>query len=352
MTSQTQPKTIHLHNTDAVIDRLLHSEHPAIRYKVNVNVLGLDPASTRAKKLQAEIANAPMTRQLLQHQRADGWVKPPAHVYDKWQGAHWVAAALADLGYPSATRQLRGLRNQLQQNWLKDSFFEEFSAQTKAAAYRHKGVAVMQGRHRRCASQQANALWSILKLGVANKQTHQFVERLLHWQWPDGGWNCDKNPDANQSSFMESLLPLRALALYAQTFPGNDLVTDSVERAKEVFLQRHLFQRRTDGSVIKQEFTLLHYPLYWHYDILHGLKVLAEAGFVADSRCQPALQLLADKQLPDGGWPAEKKYYRPCDDLGHGNDFVNWGPTGKTRMNPWVTADALFVFRTAAYLHL
>ena len=62
--------------------------------------------------------------------------------------------------------------------------------------------------------------------------------------------------------------------------------------------------------MIKPDFTALHYPCHWHYDMLFGLKVLAEAGFIADERCADALDLLATKQLPDGGFPAEKKYYR------------------------------------------
>lgn len=102
----------------------------------------------------------------------------------------------------------------------------------------------------------------------------------------------------------------------------------------------------------EKEFVSLHYPLYWHYDILHGLKILAEAGFIDDLRCRPALQLLADKQLPAGGWPAEKKYYKISEELALGNDFVDWGPTGKTRLNPWTTVDALYVFRAAGYLSL
>jgi hypothetical protein len=167
----------------------------------------------------------------------------------------------------------------------------------------------MEGRHRRCASQQANILWATLKLGHRNQACDQLVERLLVWQWPDGGWNCDKNAKACNSSYMESILPLRALALYADQ-TGYSAARAAADRAVEIFLKRCLYQRQSDGSPIAIGFTELHYPLYWHYDILHGLKVLAEAGYLADERCKPALDLLASKQLPDGGWPAEKRYYK------------------------------------------
>lgn len=334
---------------DRVIGNLLSSEQAAIRYKARVHLLGESPTSRPLKTLRAEIRQSALARALLQHQQPDGRIAPSIPVYAKWQGAHWIMATLADIDYPRGDRNLLPVRDQLQESWLRESFYQEVEVHSKALAYRQSGVPVMQGRHRRCASQQSNALWSILKLGLANQQTHAFVERLLHWQWPDGGWNCDKNPDASHSSFMESILPLRALALYAQV-EGDSRAAEAATRASEIFLKRHLFSRQTDGSVMKVEFTMLHYPLYWHYDILHGLKILAESGFIKDPRCTPALELLAGKQLPGGGWPAEKRYYKTSKAITLGNDYIDWGPTGRTRMNPWVTLDALIVFQTAGWL--
>jgi len=67
----------------------------------------------------------------------------------------------------------------------------------------------MQGRYRRCASQQGNALYFLTKLGLIDQfAADRLVERLLHWQWPDGGWNCDKNPQADSSSIMQTLLSM------------------------------------------------------------------------------------------------------------------------------------------------
>ena len=63
----------------------------------------------------------------------------------------------------------------------------------------------MEGRYRRCGSQQGNALRSMVRLGLADERADKLAERLLHWQWPDGGWNCDRNPSADTSSFMETL---------------------------------------------------------------------------------------------------------------------------------------------------
>jgi len=199
-------------NVESVIDTLLNSDIPSIRYKIRVNVLGEDPSSNSIRELQNQIKESPLVRALLRERDASGRIAPRISVYAKWQGAHWVMATLADIGYPAEDPGLEPVRDQLQEHWLASNFYTEFDAPSKSAAYRSAGVPVMEGRHRRCASQQSNALWSTLRLGLVNKRTHDIVERLLHWQWPDGGWNCDKNPAACHSSFMESILPLRALA--------------------------------------------------------------------------------------------------------------------------------------------
>jgi hypothetical protein len=99
------------------------------------------------------------------------------------------------------------------------------------------------------------------------------------------------------------------------------------------------------------QFLRLHYPCYWRYDILFGLKVMAEAGFVRDERCGEALDVLESKRLPYGGWPAEERFYRNAKVPTSGCELVAWGGASKRRMNEWVTADALYVLREAGRLN-
>jgi hypothetical protein len=334
-------------STDSVVRALLESDEPAIRFKIRTGFFGEDPNSRSINSLRNQVKDSPLVASLFQHRGKDGTIR--GNVYAKWQGAHWIMATLADIGYPIGDKSLFPIRDQLQAHWLDARFYREFAVETRAQAYAQHGVPVMQGRHRRCASQQSNALWSILKLGIADERTHDFVERLLHWQWPDGGWNCDKDPKARHSSFMESILPMRALACYGRLH-NHQPALEAAERAADIFLERHMYLRRSDASVIQAEFAALHYPLYWHYDILHGLKVMAESGFIGDERCKRALDLLASKQLPEGGWPVERKFYKASDEFKLGNDYVDWGGASKKRMNPWVTADALYVLKTSGYI--
>ncbi|RIK34069.1 MAG: hypothetical protein DCC55_33770 [Chloroflexi bacterium] len=318
---------------DAVIECLLQSAEPAIRYQVMVNVMDEHPSSPPMQQVRAEIRSSPRTRLLLAERLSDGAL--PHHPYAKWVGAHWVLVALADLQYPPGDERLVPLREQVL-NWL-------------LGASHTKGIRTINGRVRRCASQEGNALYALLKLGLADERVDQLAARLRQWQWPDGGWNCDKRPEAHNSSFTESLIPLRALALHAQITTNPDSQC-AVARAAEIFLKRHLFRRQHDGTIIHPDFVRLHYPCYWHYDILFGLSVMAEAGLIDDPRCQAALDLLEAKRLPDGGWPAEQKYYRVTDKGISGRSTVDWGGVSKRQMNKFVTANALTVLVAAGRL--
>jgi len=319
---------------NSIIDELKSSPNPFIAFKVRTHVLTEDPLSPENRELQEKMKRSGLVKTMLSVRDKKG--KIPFHAYKKWVGSHWILALLADLDYPAGDKRLRPLRDQTLEAWLCD--------------YHVKGVPVIRDRARRCGSQEGNALYSILKLGLDDGRAEQLVTNLLKWQWPDGGWNCDRKPGASKSSFMETLIPLRALALHAR-ITGSKETQQAAQRAAYVFLKRNLFKRSADGSVMDKNFLLLHYPCYWHYDILFGLKVMAEAGFIKHPACSDALDQLESKRLDDGGFPAESRYYTAVNKpVGSNISCVDWGGTSKKKMNLYVTVDALQVLKAAGRL--
>ncbi|MDQ7904099.1 hypothetical protein RB614_06125 [Phytohabitans sp. ZYX-F-186] len=325
---------------EPVVEALLASAEPAIRWKVRARVLGEPADSPAMAALREEVRGSAVVRRLLAPLGGAG--RPG--VYAKWQGAHWALSALADLGYPPGDETLHPLREQVLDEWLHESYQRDVEIATKSAAYGRAGVPVVRGRHRAHASQQGNALWSLTRLGLADGRCDRLAGLLLHWQWPDGGWNCDRDPAADTSSFFETLLPMRGLWAH-----GTPEARSAARAAAEVFLVRRLAYRVSSGALIRAEFAKLHYPLYWHYDILGGLKAMAELGLLGDPRCADALDLLESTRLADG-WPAQARFYRTSGDIAPHNDCVDWGGTSARRANPWVTADALAVLRAAGRL--
>ena len=314
-----------------IIDRLLKSDEPSIRYKVRVNVLCEDGDSRAIRTLRNDIRKSARAAGLLAGRASDGTIA--YHPYKKWCGAHWVLAALADIGYPPGDKTLSPMADQVY-GWLLSSHHET------------KSTREIDGRVRRCASQEGNAVWSTLTLGLADGRADELASRLIKWQWSDGGWNCDKRAEAAKSSFHETLLPLRALALYGR-MKGSKEALAAAKRAAEIFLRRKMFKRLKDGQVMDPEFLLLCYPSYWHYDILSGLRVMAEAGFIRDRRCTEALDYLESRRLGDGGFPADTKCYTMPTTRSSGASPVAWGRVSKKKTNEFVTVDALYALARA-----
>ncbi|UCH61656.1 MAG: hypothetical protein JSU77_07505 [Fidelibacterota bacterium] len=329
-----------------IIENLLKSDEPSIRYKTRVRVLGEDEDSSEVRRLREEIRASKRIRTLLSNRDDQGRIQPVHHPYKKWTGAHWVLATLADIGHPGGDEDLIPIRDQVLDNWLNPESIREIEYEEAPPRQRFRGVPILRGRARRCASQQGNALYSAIALGLMDERCDQLAECLMRWQWPDGGWNCDRRPEAQVSSFWETLLPLRGLAHYARS-TGSKQASEAVSRAAEVFLIRKLFRSCSIGEVMNPQFIRLHYPCYWRYDILAGLKVIAEAGLIGDERCRAALDLIESKRLPDGGWPAEERFYKVSPETISNGEFVSWGGVHKTRMNEWITVDALYVLRDA-----
>ena len=324
-----------------VVDRLVSSEEPSIRWKMRVHVLGEDPDAAPARRLQEEVRRSPRVRALL-----DGHASRRPSTYNKWLGGHWVLQSLADLGYPAGDEELASLRDEVLRTWLAPKYLGEKEVAGPGSAWPRDAVAVVEGRARRCGSQQGGALLALSRLGLADDGVDRLADRLVHWQWPDGGWNCDRDPGATSSSVYETLLPMRGLAAHAKR-RGGPTVADAARRAAEVLLTRRLLFRRTTGGLVRAEWAKLHYPVYWHYDVLAALKGVAEVGLIGDARCQDALDLLLAKRLPDGGWPAESRYYRGASAQQTYLDHVTWGGVASGRTNDWVTVDALAVLAAA-----
>ncbi|MBT6147287.1 MAG: hypothetical protein HOH74_17765 [Gemmatimonadetes bacterium] len=318
-----------------LITQLRYHSEPYTRHRIIVDVVGRERSSKEARILRDEVRESVLAKVMMADRDGGGRIALDAN--HEWRGAHWVLSVLADLNYREGDKGLIPLRDQVYE-WLFSPAYEQ--------EIRERYVNDL---HRCHAAQEGNAIFYLLRLGLADERVDELVARLLAWQWPDGGWNSELKPKADASSILDTLWPMRGLTLHAQ-LTGSEVSRDAAQRAAEVLLERRLYKHPKDGKVIKSDFTALHYPCYWHYDILFGLKAMAEADRIDDERCSDALDLLESKQLPDGGFPSQGKYYRVGRDAGVGTNLINWGGTSCTKMNEHITAEALGVLKASGRL--
>ena len=309
-------------------------------------MLGEDRETSAVRRLEEQVGRSVRVRKLLTHESARFREGTARALYHYWQGSHWVLASLADIGYPPEDPRLAPLIDRSLAFWTQPRYDRLILEDGSGNQTARDGVLVLDGRPRRCASIQGNVLLYATRLGFDNSRLGHLVELLRRWQWPDGGWNCDRRRSAHVSSFMETLQTMRGLAAYADRY-GSPRANAAARRASEVFLGRRMFRRRADGAVMKPDFLRLHYPVYWHYDVLAGLKGLSEVGRIGDPRCREALDWLEGRELPQGGWPAEHPYYRVSSAFQGSCEYVGWGAVRPRLPNEWVTTDALAVLSAA-----
>ncbi len=304
--------------TSAAIDWLLSSAEPAVRLLARRDLLGEDTADSY------EVLDGELVRALLSGQRKDGGFG--VHPYHKWTGAHWRLVSMAELGLPAGEpRAVRAAGTVL--DWLSGE--------------PHRSSIILLNRLPRVhASQEGNALAVCSRLGLArDPRVRLLAESLIAWQWPDGGWNCDRRATVRRSSFHESLAPAWGLFEYWLA-TGDASAHHASLQAAELFLEHRLFRSGGTGKPISREWLTLHYPPYWHYDILQALLVLSRIGLTGDARCSDAFEVLQGRQRADGRWqPGGYWWKRPGASRG-GTDVVDWGRSGPNEM---ITLNALRV---------
>jgi hypothetical protein len=305
---------------------LLGSKDPSVRYFTLTDVLHESGRSAKVVAAKRQILKGKRLRALLSGQCSDGGFG--VHQYRKWSGAHWRLVSAVELGVPAGYEGALKAANHVLSGYL--------------ARLRPPKVAGLWRSH---ASEPGNAVGACSRLGLASDfRVKKLALSLVQWQWPDGGWNCDSAESAHHSSFYESLATLWGLNEYFGATGDKD-VGNAVDRACEFFLKHHLFRSCTSGAVINPEWLKLHYPLYWHYDILQALVVLSQAGKLGDPRTAEALDVVESKRSGDGTWRAEGYYWRPMNGIRRGlprpnTEVADWGREGPNEM---ITLNALRV---------
>ena len=313
---------------------LMSSSDPSVRYLTLVDVLREPAQADAVQSAKAQIPNGDRVRALLDGQRPDGGFGDDPYV--KWSGVHWRLVSLVELSAPASDELRLAIDKVL--DWMNsESLFE-----------------TVNGLARIHASIPGNAIACSSLSGMSGDQrVRALVDVLLETQWPDGGWNCDEKPDASRSSFHESLAALWGLIEYAKA-TGDAKVSRAVDRSAELFLKRRLFRSMSSGEIIDPEWRRLHYPTYWHYDVLQALVILSRANKLSDPRVDEALDIIESKRDDQGLWRAEGYYWgrremlepSSLDDSPNA-EVVDWGRDGPDEM---ITLNALRVLRAAGRL--
>ncbi len=135
----------------------------------------------------------------------------------------------------------------------------------------------------------------------------RLLDRLLHEQLEDGGWNCYA-PPSKRSSFHSTICVLEGLLEYEKAKGATTALLDARLRGQEYLMERSMFRSLSTGAVIDHAWTQFSFPTRWHYDVLRGLDYLRSAGVEPDDRLTEAIDLVERKRDSHGRWPLENPH--------------------------------------------
>ncbi len=289
------------------VQGLLRDESPSIRYWALRDLLGKGESNEAVRDAQAGIGSWSLARAVLSDQNSHGyWAEPEDVYWPKWTASVWPLILLAELGVPGTNPAVkRGCEYFMKtldgqdRSWPPN--FPENDPARKWDGYRSCWEPCVTGNMARTLA--------FFRFGE-DRIVREMYDWLVRTQLPDGGWNCEPGPwgkEVFHSSFMSTIEPLWAFSeLPPPKWPKG--AKEVVEKGCEFMLMHRLYKSDKTGKVIDEAWTRLHFPLFYEYDILHGLRVLSKLGYGNDERTRDAVDLLESKRLHDGTWPMEESY--------------------------------------------
>ena len=322
------------HVLDRVTDWLVESDEPVVRYRARTWLKGQSEGHSAVRRDRAHIHQGPIVSTLLD--LPDPSISP----YRKWAGLHWRLVSLAEFALPVDTVDVRAR--------LDTAIGRELSW---IANPRHlEAIPRIDGLYRADASMEGNAVYAASRFGYAqDPRTRHLVAKLLEWQWPDGGWNCDRRSSGYRSSFHESWATAIGLAAYHDATADAEALA-AARRTAELLLDHRLLRTLDGRRQIHSSMAALHWPAYWHYDVLAGLRVLlaVDPSLLADPRAAGGLDLLESKALSNGRFATTHAWWQAGRHVTSPTDVVDWG---RGRPSEVLTLHAVRVLRSAGRWH-
>jgi hypothetical protein len=269
----------------SVTEWLLDSD-PSIRWQVMRDLM--DESDEVIAGERARVASEGWGARLLDLQGPDGQWGGGAYVCPGWTSTTDTLHLLRDLGLDSTSERARRAVGLVRDNSTWGPEFDDSP--------------FFEGEVEPCINGRVLALGAYF-----GEASDRLVDRLLHEQLKEGGWNCEA-PASKRSSFHTTICVLEGLLEYEKAKGATAAVKEARLRGQEYLLERRMFRSLSTGEVINPDWTQFSFPTRWHYDVLWGLDYLRRAGVKADERITEAIDLVDKKRDGDGRWPLENPH--------------------------------------------
>ncbi len=283
------------------IEWLLEPRDPSIRLQALIDLLDRPTSDKDVVATRGRIRNYGPVKRIMEAQTRSGYWAPKETCYrPKWTSAVWSLVLLGEMGV-SPNPEIKG---------ECERFLDLHQTETGSFACPSRIEESGKRWDEPCLT--GNMIRTLITFGYEEDPR---VQKAISWlpkqQLEDGGWNCDfPERKVKHGSFMSTIEPLWAYSEIPRQ-KWTKRMKRTIGKGAEFLLMHHVY--KSDNSHWKPtapEFTTLHFPMYYFYDALHGLRVLTKLGYSDDSRIQDAIHLILSKRNPNGTWALEGDWHR------------------------------------------
>ncbi len=279
---------------------LLEHEDPPIRFHTLRDVLGRPPDDKSVREAKEKTRDYAPVRKILKARNGEGFWPPGETCYrPKWTSTVWPLMLLGEMGLDPDEGVKAACERFLDQHQLESGAFCCTSRHEKGKKWEEPCLT-------------GNMLRTLLVFGYGeDPRVKKGIDWMPKLQLKDGGWNCDyPEKKVKHSSFMSTIEPLWAYSEIPRS-RWTRRMKRSVEQGSEFLLMHRIY--KSDHHHWKHSLpftTTLHFPMYYYYDALHGLRVLTKLGYGDDERVRDAVHLILSKRTPEGKWLLEGDWAR------------------------------------------
>jgi len=306
---------------ESPIDWLLERSNPSVRYFTLRDILGKPEDDLEVMDAKRAIPESAAVQKILRKQNPHGYWEGPDSLYlPKYKSSYWTLMILGRLGMDRTNEKVAKACESVFQFQNDDGGFpsESTSSASREYEYRHLKKRELPSRREfvsllifesQLSCLTGNMVSALIRMGYANDPR---VKKALGWlvrvQNKDGGWLCPywkAHARDKHGCFMGAICSMEAFS----EIPSEDLtkeVSATISRGAEFLLMHHLFKAdHHDYKVINQTFSELSFPWFAGYNILRGLDVLTQLGYVKDPRLDEAIDIILQKRQSNGAWVLE-----------------------------------------------
>lgn len=335
-------------------DWLLEPENPSIRYFTLVDLLDNPLDEPEVLEAKETIGTSRVVTRIFSKQKPGGYWESEAEPYKpKYKSTYWQPIILGLLGLDRGDERVRGAVDYTWGFQHEDGgFCEKMEEGARIKYERVRGRMARRGKEPPPLEEWApgeikesettcltgNVAASLIRMGYADEErVHRALDWLVEVQNVDGGRLCPywrARIQDNHGCFMGTITPLDAFAELSPRHRTSG-IRGAAMRGAEFLLMHRLYKAdHHDFRVIDESWLRFGFPRFF-YDVLRGLDVVTRLGYARDERIDDALELLLQKQGPDGRWLLEQTL--------SGRMQTNLEQKGKP--SKWITLNALRVLK-------